>query len=158
MKEIYPPLSWYEILILIKHKKVITVTIVFRTFIENWWLTNLIKRVTVFFNCDNSAIEYKIPSVQSGYYANKSRLLSAVKRGGVILELFWFADSIKMFFSRTWSTSYWIFIASMHWLIIPSYKFSTSFKSKNKYIVKCNRTNINAGNTSGFRGEMFWKL
>ena len=56
----------------------------------------------VFFDFNNSGIEYKIPSVQSGYDANNnSRFFSAVKRGGVTLHLFWFADSTKIFFSRT---------------------------------------------------------
>ena len=49
----------------------------------------------------NGGNEYKIPSVPSGYDANNSRFFSAVKRGGVTLDLFWFADSTKIFFSRT---------------------------------------------------------
>ena len=49
----------------------------------------------------NSGIEYKIPSVQSGYDANNNRFFSAVKRGGVTLDLFWLAYFTKIFFSST---------------------------------------------------------
>ena len=54
-----------------------------------------------FFHFNNSGIEYKIPSLQLGYHANNSRLFSAVKKGSVTFELFSFADSTKIFFSRT---------------------------------------------------------
>ena len=46
----------------------------------------------MFFDCNNSGIEYKIPSVQSGNDVNKRTFFSAVERGGVTLDLFWFAD------------------------------------------------------------------
>ena len=55
----------------------------------------------VFFDFNNSGIEYKIPSVQSGYDANNNRFFSAVKRGGVTLDLFWLAYFTKIFFSST---------------------------------------------------------
>ena len=53
-----------------------------------------------FFDFNNSDIEYKIPPVQSEYDANNSRFFSAVKRGDMTLDFFWFADSTKLFFSR----------------------------------------------------------
>ena len=55
----------------------------------------------VFFHFNNSGIEYKIPSIQSGYDAKNSRFFSDVKRGGVTHELFWFANSTKIYFSKT---------------------------------------------------------
>ena len=54
-----------------------------------------------FFHFNNSGIDNKIPSVQSGYHANKNRLFSAVEKGSVTPELFWFAKSTKIFFFRT---------------------------------------------------------
>ena len=50
-----------------------------------------------FFDFNNSGIEYKIPSVQSGYDANNSRFFSAVKRGGVHLTCFGLLIVLKNF-------------------------------------------------------------